>query len=235
VVITGNEVNEYFKVLMKAMELIFPDLAKKTVHISHGMMRLPSGKMSSRTGDVITGESLINQVQVLVKEKIKDRNLPAKESSTIATQVAIGAIKYSILKQAPGRDTIFDIEKSISFEGDSGPYLQYSYTRARSILAKAQEEGIKSKDLGVRLPSELERLLYRFPEVVEKAQKEYAPHHVLTYVTNLAQAFNTFYGQEKIVDKDDPASPYKVALTEAFSIVLKNGLYLLGIQAPEKM
>jgi len=150
----------------------------------------------------------------------------------------VGAIKYSILKQAPGRDTIFDMEKSISFEGDSGPYLQYAYTRAKSILAKAKAENIKGAslhNLGARLPSELERLLYRFPEVVEAAQKEYAPHHVLTYVTNLAQAFNTFYGQEKIVDKDDPASPYKVALTEAFSIVLKNGLYLLGIQAPEKM
>ena len=103
--------------------------------------------------------------------------------------------------------------------------------KPRAELAGLGEESEKATSSAIIL----ERLLYRFPEVVEKAQKEYAPHHVLTYVTNLAQAFNTFYGQEKIVDQADPASPYKVALTEAFSIVLKNGLYLLGIQAPEKM
>lgn len=236
IVITGNEVNEYFKVLLKAMELVFPDLAKKTKHLSHGMLRLPTGKMSSRTGDVITGESLISQVEEMVQEKIKDRNLSANESAGIASVVAIGAIKYSILKQAPGRDTIFDMEKSISFEGDSGPYVQYAYTRAKSILAKAKTEGIKAniKNISTQVFS-LERFLYRFPEVVEAAQKEYAPHHVLTYITNLAQAFNTFYGQGKIVDKTDPASSYKIALTEAFSVVLANGLYLLGISAPDKM
>ena len=259
IVITGNEVNEYFKVLLKAMEQIYPELAKKTRHISHGMMRLPTGKMSSRTGDVITGEALINQVEEMVKEKIKDRNLSGKEQADIASKVAIGAIKYSILKQAPGRDSIFDAEKSVSFEGDSGPYLQYAYTRAKSILKKAKQENV-AKYVPERLASatartrgifqqkniralgsifgevtEIERLLYRFPEVVEKSMNEYAPHHVLTYLTNLAQTFNTFYGQEKIVDPADPSSPYKVALTEAFSIVIKNGLWLLGISSPEKM
>jgi arginyl-tRNA synthetase len=128
------------------------------------------------------------------------------------------------------------MEKSISFEGDSGPYLQYAYTRAKSILAKAKIEKIKSD---IRKSSDiqksLERFLYRFPEVFENAQNEYAPHHVLTYLTNLAQAFNSWYGNTKIVDPADPASAYKVALTEAFTIVLKNGLYILGIQAPEKM
>jgi len=236
VVITGNEVNEYFKVLMKAMELIFPDLAKKTVHISHGMMRLPSGKMSSRTGEVITGESFIDQVEEMVREKIKDRDLSANEQKLISSQVAVAAIKYSILKQAPGRDTIFDLEKSVSFEGDSGPYLQYAYTRAGSILAKAKAENVKAKlKNNSNQLFTLERLLYRFPEVIEKAQKEYAPHHVLTYLTHLAQTFNTFYGETKIIDPADPDSPYKVAITEAFSIVLSNGLYILGIQAPGKM
>jgi arginyl-tRNA synthetase len=253
IVITGNEVNEYFKVLLKAMELVYPELARKTKHISHGMLRLPTGKMSSRTGDVITGESLINQVEEMVKEKIKDRNLSEKESADIASQVAVGAIKYSILKQAPGRDTIFDMEKSISFEGDSGPYLQYAYTRAKSILKKAKEEKIptfsrssgrvasvfsQAKQTKLAQPDTrkyLESFLYRFPEVVEKSMKEYAPHHVLTYLTNLAQTFNTFYAHEQIVNPDDPNSSYKVALTEAFSVVLANGLYILGIPAPEKM
>src|SRR3990172_514559 len=142
IIITGNEVNEYFKVLLQVMKLVFPELAKKTIHLSHGMMRLPSGKMSSRTGEVVTGESFIDQVEEMVREKIKDRDLSANEQKLISSQVAVAAIKYSILKQAPGRDTIFDLEKSVSFEGDSGPYLQYAYTRAGSILAKAKAENV---------------------------------------------------------------------------------------------
>ena len=107
------------------------------------MLRLPEGKMSSRTGKVITGESLIEKVEELVKEKIKDRELSEKEKKEITESVAIGAIKYSILKQSIGSDIIYDFDKSISFEGDSGPYLQYSYTRAKSVLRKAKAEKIK--------------------------------------------------------------------------------------------
>jgi len=114
--------------------------------------------------------------------------------------------------------------------------LQYSYARARSILGKAQKENIyPSFD---NLPdgvSEPEKILYRFPEVVERSAVEFEPHYIANYLIELARAFNAYYGNTKIIDKDDPTSSYKVALTEAFSIVIKNGLYLLGIQAPEKM
>ena len=236
IVITGNEVNDYFRVLLKAMSLIFPELAIKTVHLSHGMLRLPSGKMSSRTGDVIFAESLIEQVKKLVEEKIKDRELSAQEKEDISEKVAIGAIKYSILKQGTGKDIIFDFEKSLSFEGDSGPYLQYTATRAQSVLNKAKKEGIKAdtktKDISI---NEVERLLYRLLEVVERAGKEYQPHYIATYLTELASAFNSFYAREQIVDSKDVASPYKVALTQAVAIALKNGLYLLGIPVPSKM
>ena len=239
IIITGNEINEYFKVLLKAMSLIFPDLAAKTSHVSHGMLRLPEGKMSSRTGDVITAVSLLNDIEAKVAEKMTDREMTDSEKKKVAEEVAVGALKYSILRQVTGKDIIFDFDKSLSFEGDSGPYLQYSYARARSILRKAKEARIKGnmkmKSGEKKEMTELEKMLYRFPEVVERAGSEYSPHYIATYLIELASSFNAFYAKNKIVDEKDIFSPYKVALTESFSIVLKNGLNLLGIQAPERM
>ncbi|MFM2357595.1 MAG: hypothetical protein RJA61_332 [Candidatus Parcubacteria bacterium] len=237
VVITGNEVNDYFKVLLCALKQIFPDLAEKTVHKSHGMLRLPSGKMSSRKGNVITGEDLISQVEDLVKEKIADRDLDEDIKKEIAEQVAVGAIKYSILRQSIGRNIIFDFEKSLSFEGDSGPYLQYAHTRANAVLLKAKDVGMAVK---TDVPTEwntsvLERMLSRFSDVVERAGEEYAPQYIVTYLTELASVFNAWYAQEKIVDESNPASPYKLALTSAFKVVMKNGLTILGIKTPERM
>ncbi len=238
IIITANEQSEYFKVLLKALELIYPDLAKKTTHISHGMLRLPSGKMSSRTGDVITGEFLLGEIKKLVLEKMKDREMSLEDKTKIADQVSVGALKYSILKQVAGKDIIFDFDKSLSFEGDSGPYLQYSYARAKSILRKAEVENIEStwiSSVQADEVTELEKVLYRFDEVVKRAEEEYSPHHIVSYLIELASTFNSFYAKGKIVDKEDKNSPYKVVLTLAFSIVLKNGLNLLGISAPEKM
>lgn len=233
IIITGNEIDEYFKVLLTAMKEVFPDLAAKTLHLSHGMMRLSTGKMSSRTGDVITAESLIEQVREKVLEKIKDREFSDSEKAEIAEIVAIGAIKYSILRQSVGGDIIFDFDKSISFEGDSGPYLQYTAVRANSVLEKA------GNFTEVKPHGEityLERTLYRFPEVVERAGKEYSPHYLVTYLTELAGTFNSFYAQNKIIDPENPEiSTYRLALTKSVSIVLTNGLHLLGIKVPERM
>jgi arginyl-tRNA synthetase len=204
--------------------------------------------MSSRKGNIITGEGLINQVEALVHEKIKEREMTEEQKKELAEIVAVGAIKYSILRQAIGGDIIFDFDKSISFEGDSGPYLQYSYVRAKSVLQKATQvldvldvedvvsERLKQlQQLKHIQPSTLERLLYRFREVVEQAGEELEPHHIATFLIELAGAFNSWYASEQIVDTKDPTSPYKVALTEAFAMAMKNGLWLLGIKVPEKM
>lgn len=240
IVITGNEQNEYFKVVLKATELIKPEVANKTVHIGHGMLRFASGKMSSRKGNVITAGSLIDQVKEKVAEKLSGRDYGADEKEKIAEEVAIGAIRYSILRQAIGGDIIFDFEKSISFEGDSGPYLQYTAVRANSVLHKVPTRGAVGKPTETSAPenwriTESERLLYRFPEVVERAGREFAPHYIVTYLTELAGAFNNFYAKERIVDENDPTSPYKIVLTAAIFQVLKSGLYLLGIKAPDRM
>jgi len=236
IIITANEQSDYFNVMLKALSLIYPELAEKTKHVSHGMLRLPEGKMSSRTGKVITAVSLLETIKQTIAEKMTSREMPEKEKVETAEKIAVGALKYSILKQVTGKDIIFDFDKSISFEGDSGPYLQYSYARAKSLLRKAKEEKVKINYKKINLEiSELEKLLYRFPEVVERAGDEYSPHYIASYLIEISSAFNSFYGNNKIVDKADQNSPYKVALTEALSEVLKNGLNLLGISAPERM
>ncbi len=238
VTVTANEQDSFFKVVEAAIGEVFPELKGKLKHISHGVLKLPSGKMSSRTGSIISADSLIDQTKEKVLEKIADREFGDIEKKEVSTAVAIGAIKYSILRQAIGGDIIFDFDKSLSFEGDSGPYLQYSYARAKSILRKAKDEGvemqIKNKISNIKNET-LEKMLPRFSEVVEKAQKEFSPHYIATYLIELAGAFNNFYANGKIVDREDKESPYKVALTDAFSIVLKNGLNLLGIVALERM
>ena len=235
VVITGNEVVGYFAVLMKALKLISPDLAKKTKHISHGMLRLPSGKMSSRTGDVVTAETLLGEVREKIKQKMVERALPPAEMETVAEGVTIAAVKYSILKQSPGRDIIFDVAKSLSLEGDSGPYLQYAYVRALAVLEKARAENISPNlDHSIEI-SELEKLLVRFPEIVTRATVLYAPNLLITYLTELASAFNSYYATQKIVDALDHHSPYRLALTATFTQIMKSGLTLLAIPVLEKM
>ncbi len=252
IVVTAIEQGEYMKVVQKAISLMHPELEKKMKHITHGMMRLTTGKMSSRKGNIITGESLLHDsikkvYSIMINSKLgnktfviddteKGLNEKENEIKIISEQVGVSALKYSILRSSLGSDIIYDFEKSISFEGDSGPYLQYTAVRANAILKKAKEAGIEINNTNA--PEEitvLEKLLYQFPEVVAHAYTELEPHHIATYLTELASAFNSFYGNTLVVNKDDQHSGYRVALVEAFQNTMKNGLYLLGIQTPEKM
>ena len=236
IVVTAIEQGEYMKVVQKAISLMQKDLEKKMKHITHGMMRLTTGKMSSRKGNIITGESLLHDSIDTVYEKMKDREMGDVEKKEVAEIVGVSALKYSILRSSLGSDIIYDFEKSISFEGDSGPYLQYTAVRANAILKKAKEQGIEINSENA--PEEitvLEKLLYQFPEVVAHSYEELEPHHIATYLTELASAFNSFYGNTLVVNKDDQHSGYRAALVEAFKNTMKNGLYLLGIQTPEKM
>ncbi len=237
ITVTANEQDSFFKVVEVAIGEVFPELKGKLKHLSHGMLKLPTGKMSSRTGNIITAEALIQEVKEKIFEKLRDRNFDEQEKENIAETVAIGAIKYSILRQAIGGDIIFDLNKSISFEGDSGPYLQYTAVRANSVLAKAPQ-GVALGKLDPKAApwetTDLEKMLYRFPEVVERAAREFAPHYLVTYLIELAGEFNSFYAREQIIDESD-SSPYKLAITSATATVLKNGLNLLGIKVPERM
>ncbi len=236
IMVTANEQLDYMRVVGKAISLIHPQYTDRMKHITHGMMLLASGKMSSRKGNVVTGESLIFDTISLVTEKIKERDWDEADKKEISETVGVAAIKYSILKQSTGGDIIYDFEKSISFEGDSGPYLQYSYARANSVLEKAQKENILPDfDIVPEEIFEVEKLLYKFPEIVSRSVSEYEPHYIANYLIEVARAYNSFYGNVVIVNKEDKNSPYKVALTYAFSFVMKTGLHLLGIEAPKKM
>jgi len=254
VTVTANEQDEYFKVVYKAASLIpsLSHIALKMKHVSHGMLKLTTGKMSSRTGDVITGESLLMDMIEQSLEKMKEREMTNDEKKAVAKDVAVAAIKYTVLRQSLGRDIIFDPEKSLSFEGDSGPYLQYAFVRAKSLLAKAKDLSIvqsvsdielakndSTVDIGEKTANEvmlkLEKTLERYPETIERAWKDLSPHHIANYLVDLAGTFNSFYANTQIVKADDITSPYKVALVQAFSIVMKNGLAVLGIRVPEKM
>lgn len=236
IIVTANEQADYFRVVLKALELIEPEARKATEHVSHGMLRFADGKMSSRTGNVITGESLIKSIETMVMEKLNEREMDDKQKAKAAEIIAVAAIKYSILKQVTSSDIIYDVDKSISFEGDSGPYLLYTAVRAQSVLEKAKKEKIKpaiiNKD---ETTSPLTRHLSRFGEVVTRSAYEKAPHHVATYLIELSSMFNAWYANTQIVNKEDVESSQKVALTQAVRIVLENGLKLLGMKVPEKM
>jgi len=252
-VTTAIEQADYMKVVQKAISLMYPELEKKMKHITHGMMRFTSGKMSSRKGNVVTGESLLYDsfkkvASIMSNSKLGDKTLKTGETNEkidenfdkevlgVAKKVGVAALKYSILKSSLGSDIVYDFEKSISFEGDSGPYLQYSIVRANSVLEKAKKENILPNFIiNDSTTTEIEKLLYIFPEIVFRGAKEFEPHYIVNYLIELARAYNTFYGNTKIINKDNFVSSYKIALTMAFSIVIKNGLYLLGIEVPEKM
>ncbi|MDB5225595.1 MAG: hypothetical protein JWL87_547 [Candidatus Adlerbacteria bacterium] len=230
--VTANEISEYFKVVRKAAELVFPDLEGRMLARFHGFLKLTTGKMSSRKGNVITGESLVSDLIEESKEKMQGRDVA--DAQKTAEAVAVGAIKYAVLKQGSGRDIIFDPEKSLSLEGDSGPYLQYARVRALSLLRGAKEAGV---DAGTSDAPEamgaLERIILHYPDAVARAAREMEPHYVTTYLTELASAFNSWYAQEKVIGGPHPH--YGVLLTEAFENVMTQGLNVLGIPAPQEM
>ena len=235
IVTTAIEQAEYMKVVQKAISLIHPSYENRMKHITHGMMRFSSGKMSSRKGNVITGESLLRDSMDIVKEKMKDRETEDEEKKKISEVVGVSALKYSILRSSLGSDIIYDFEKSISFEGDSGPYLQYTTVRANSILQKAVNFNTDEKKEVPENVTDLEKYLYQFPEVVEYSYESLQPHHIATYLTKLASEFNTFYGNTQILVEDNKYMSYHLGLIKAFTQTMKNGLWLLGIEIPERM
>ena len=232
-VVSANEIVEYFKVVLVALGELYPEFKGKIVHVPHGLIRLKGGKISSRTGNVPRAADLLRDVRTMLEEKMQSIDIPDKEK--VISDIAVGAVKYSILRQSVGKDIVFDFETSLSFEGDSGPYLQYTYARAKSLLRKAEEKGV-AVSLSAPLPevTDIERVLFHFEDTVARAYENRDPHYITTYLFLLAQAFNNFYAHERIIDDKDYA-PYKLALTEAVAATLKNGLNLLGMEAPEKM
>jgi arginyl-tRNA synthetase len=225
VIITGNDITEYMKVVLKSIEQFQPELAKRTLHITHGNVKLAGGvKMSSRKGNFLRAVDVLD-VAADENEKIQGNRDDAP---------VLGAIKYAFLKNRIGPDVIFDPHESVGLQGNSGPYLQYAHARAVSILAKLEGEYVSAQtdtfDLGER---SLLVKMTEFGEVIEAATKQLAPHLVCTYLYELAQTFNRFYEASRIVD--DPREAIRGRLVSAYAGILKSGLSLLGIQAPSHM
>ncbi len=238
VIITASEQREYFKVINAVTEKIHPTLKGKLVHISHGMMRLPTGKMSSRTGNVIGGEDLLNDIKETITERVKEMRVEDDEKASLVSAIAVGAIKFSVLKIAPGKDIAFDFEKSISFEGDSGPYLQYTHARLSALLDKGNENSIAYEHGYVVTSSEkeLEKALIGYKEVLIKAYEELSPHHIVQHLLLVTRLFNNMYSRVQIVNVENKdESMYYLMLTKATKEVLSHGLSVLGINAPNRM
>ncbi|OGH14037.1 MAG: arginine--tRNA ligase [Candidatus Levybacteria bacterium RIFCSPLOWO2_02_FULL_37_10] len=241
IIITANEQNSYFKVVLAALGKVFPDLALKTVHESFGFVNLKDGKMSSRSGSVVTGEWLLDEAKRKIKENFSAKGGPAsgRKDMDVKTleKVAVGAVKYSMLKFSRKSDITFSFEESISLEGNSGPYIQYSFARTQSVLARIQNSEFRIQNSeSVKLEKEellILRLLVHFPEIVEEAGGNFAPNLLCNYLFELSQAFNNFYQKHKIIGSEN--EDFRLSLTSAVGQILKTGLFLLGIEAPSKM
>jgi arginyl-tRNA synthetase len=223
ITVTGSEQKDFFSVVFEAIRKVFPrDTEGKMLrHVANGFLRLTTGKMSSRKGNIITGESLIADLT----EEARGRE-----------DVAIGGVKYTVLRSTAGKDIIFDPEKSLSLEGDSGPYLQYSLVRARSLLHKAEDaREVATRSGGDETPDlELGRIILHFPEVVYRAAGELEPHHLVTYLTELSSAFNSWYAAQRMIVDGEILGVHK-NLVRAVENTLAKGLMVLGIPAPEQM
>jgi arginyl-tRNA synthetase len=228
--VTDHEQIPHFHIVLDAAEKIQKNWSEKSIHMTHGRMSFKGQKMSSRLGGVPLADEMIQAVSEEVKEKSTHN-----ESPEVFESIAIGAIKFSILRAKPGQNINFDPETSLSFEGDSGPYLQYTHARITSLIEKGAGLGMKPRYQSGEI-SDLEKMLYRFPEIVESAIAGYAPQHIVTYLLETARAFNSFYGSNQIIDESNrDVSEHRLAIARATQIIMKNGLYLLGIKAPEKM
>jgi arginyl-tRNA synthetase len=224
VIITGNDIVEYMKVVLKSVEQFAPQLAARTTHLAHGNVKLTGGvKMSSRKGN------FLRAVDVLEMAHEANKQASGRDDE----QAVLGAVKYALLKQRIGADIIYDPQESVSLEGNSGPYLQYAHARARSVLGKAKTAAAEHLERFEGGERELARKISEYPEVLEKAVHELMPHHVCTYLYELAQTFNRFYEHNRVVGDDREAQRLK--LVSLYADVLKDGLAILGIAAPDNM
>jgi arginyl-tRNA synthetase len=223
VIITGNDIIEYMKVVLKSIEQFEPELPKRTTHLTHGQVKLAGGvKMSSRKGNILRAVDVLNVAASANQELTGQDN----------EQTVLAAVKYAFLKQRMGEDIIYDPAESVSLEGNSGPYLQYAHARARSIMRKSAQQPMSLSDIEIAERSLL-RKISEYPEVLERATLAMVPHHICTYLYELAQAFNRFYEHNRVVG--DPRETIRLQLVTLYANTLKAGLEVLGITAPEQM
>lgn len=235
--VVGEDQALYFRQLFKTIELLgYKDWAKRSVHLKYASVNLKGKRMSARRGIIVLLDDLLADGTKLAMVEVKKRwpKLSEKEKVKRAKQIALAAIVYYILKYSPERFVNFDWKSALAFEGETGPYMQYSYVRANSILKKAKSEG-KITALKEREELALVNKLAQFPEIVSNAAKQLSPHILANYLFILAQDFNLFYEKYPVLKAEKDIKENRLALVSAVAQVLKNGLNILNISAPERM
>ena len=244
--VVGNEQNYHFQVLSILLDRLGFKWGKELVHFSYGMVELPNGKMKSREGTVVDADDLIAALVADAKQTSEElgkfKDMSEEERNEIARIVGLGALKYFILKVDARKNMLFNPEESIDFNGNTGPFIQYTYARIRSILRKAQAEGINiPATLADTMPLnekeiELIQKLNEFGAAVEQAGKDYSPSGIANYCYELTKAFNQFYHDYSILGADtEEEKVVRLVLAQNVGKTLKNGMALLGIEVPERM
>ena len=241
--VVGNEQNYHFQVLSILLDRLGFKWGKELTHFSYGMVELPNGKMKSREGTVVDADELIAAMiadaRRVADEAGKNADMTEDERNEIARIVGLGALKYFILKVDARKNMLFNPEESIDFNGNTGPFIQYTHARIRSILRKAEAEGLKPAAVQVSLAEkevELIQKLSDFPSVVEQAGKDYSPSGIANYCYELTKEFNQFYHDYSILGEPDPQiRQMRLMLAQCVAKVIKRGMSLLGIEVPERM
>ena len=237
--VVAYQQNLHFKQLFKIIELMGYDWCKGMEHVSFGMVSYEGRALSTREGYVVYLEDLLNKAVEKAREIIEEKspNLPNKDE--VARQVGVGAVVYFDLHNDRNKDIDFRWERALNFDGETGPYVQYTHARCCSVLRKAQAYADVEPDYSVLCDDEaldVLMLISRFPEVVRKAMDQNEPSLITRHTTSLAQAYNKYYVEHRIMEENDPAgSAARVNLTDAVRDVIKTGLYLIGVEAPERM
>ncbi len=232
----------FFKTTFKVESLLDPEKFQgKQYHNAYEFVGLKSGKMSSRTGNVVLGEDILNQAVTMIKEIIKTKSsLPEKAIDETAESVGVGAVKYAFLNISPKSYLAFDIDKSVNFDGNSGPYLQYTYARSLKIVKDSTGYRMLKSEQFKKLEFNNEEVqlmhkIFEFNEVVIEAGKHLSPNYITTYLFELSQIFNQFYKQHPILKADEPIRSFRIMLADSTSEILEIGLNLLGINTVAQM
>ncbi|MFO0703267.1 MAG: arginine--tRNA ligase [Patescibacteria group bacterium] len=241
IIVTANEIDEYFKVLLKAMSFVAPVVATKTKHISHGVVRLPEGKMSSRTGKILSGEWLINEAKSKLSKIVAENSrIEEGEKENTLDKLAVASIKYALLKSSVGRDVVFDFEESLSFEGNSGPYLLYTIVRCGGILEKSELK--MGSDYKIEYPANIENLdlsllrnLAKFDEILLQASDKLSPHILCNYLYSLAKEFSAYYEKVNILKSEGDLKNFRLYLVSKVKEFLTEGVNTLGFKEVERM
>ena len=243
--VVGNEQNYHFQVLSIILDKLGFKWGKELVHFSYGMVELPEGKMKSREGTVVDADDLaqdmIDTARETTQELGKLEECSEQEIAEVSRVVGLGALKYFILKVDPRKNMLFNPKESIDFNGNTGPFIQYTYARIRSVLRKAETQGIKAGQVDVNVPLkekeiQLIQLLGNYPEVVREAGTEFSPAVIANYTYDLVKEYNQFYHDYTILGETDEAvKQMRITLSANVAKVIKSAMGLLGIEVPERM